>query len=109
MFIDPTKANGHQVTFLRTDPRHLDINGLGTPLETGAKQDFNSMLSEALHGVNNDQIKMSDLAQKLVTDPDKVDAHDVTIASAQAQMSLGIAKAVIDRAVTAYKEIINIR
>lgn len=109
MFIDPTKVSGNLVSMTRSDSRHLDIKGRMSPLEQPTKETFSDMLSQAMHGVNDDQIKMTDLNKQLVTDPNSVDVHDVTIAAAQANMSLGLAKAVIDRAVTAYKEIINIR
>lgn len=108
-FIDPSLASGHIFRLERTDPRHFDLNGGQGPVGEMPKESFQSLLSEALHGVNADQIKSEDLMQKMIVDPDSVDIHDVTIAMAEAQMSLGIAKAVIDRAVTAYKEIINIR
>ena len=45
----------------------------------------------------------------MITDPDSVDVHDVTIALAEANLALSMTKAVVDRALAAYREIINVR
>jgi flagellar hook-basal body complex protein FliE len=59
--------------------------------------------------VNDSQVTAVDLAQKMVTDPDSVNVHDVTIALAEANMALSMTKAIVDRALAAYREIINVR
>ena len=68
----------------------------------------NAMVS-AIEGVNSSQMKATDLYQKMVTDPNSVDVHDVTLAAAEASMSLNLAKTVVERAVQAYRDIINMR
>ena len=45
----------------------------------------------------------------MITDPDSVDAHDVTTAMARANLSLNIARTVMDRIVKGWKEVINLR
>ena len=45
----------------------------------------------------------------MLTDPNSVDIHDITLASAKATLSLSITKELMDRAIRAYKEIINVR
>jgi flagellar hook-basal body complex protein FliE len=45
----------------------------------------------------------------MVTDPTSVNVEDVTIALAEANLSLSMTKAVVDRALAAYREIINVR
>ena len=49
------------------------------------------------------------LSQKMVTDPGSVNVEDVTIALADANLALSMTKAIVDRALAAYREIINIR
>ena len=39
----------------------------------------------------------------MITDPESVDVHDVTIALAEANLSLSMTKAIIDRAIRAYR------
>jgi flagellar hook-basal body complex protein FliE len=50
-----------------------------------------------------------DLTQRMITAPDSVDVHDVTIALAEANLAISMTKAIVDRALTAYREIINVR
>ncbi len=67
------------------------------------------MVLDELNTVNNLQLKSDELSRRLVTDPDSVDVHDVTIALAEANMSLNITKAVVDRVIRAYRDIITAR
>ena len=59
--------------------------------------------------MNDSQLKSMDLTQQMVTNPDSVNVHDVTIALAEANLSLSMTKAIVDRALAAYREIINVR
>lgn len=103
-------AHGGQIEQLRTDPRHFDVTGRMGPLAGDApKASFQDAMQAAMEGVNADQIKATDLYQKMITDPNSVDAHDVTLAGAEAQMSLNLAKNVIERGLQAYRDIINMR
>jgi flagellar hook-basal body complex protein FliE len=103
------QTKGWDVEVLRTDPRHFDSSGNTGPLAKDTKETFQGMLNTAIEGVNSDQIKATDLYQRMVTDPDSVDVHDVTIAAAKAQMSLNLAKTTIERGLQAYRDIINMR
>jgi flagellar hook-basal body complex protein FliE len=102
-------AHGDKIEQLRTDPRHFDVNGHMGPLGDDKKATFADAMQAAMEGVNDDQIKASDLYQKMITDPNSVDVHDVTLAGAEAQMSLNLAKNVIERGLQAYRDIINMR
>lgn len=70
---------------------------------------FENYLVEALDSVNSQQQNVSSLQQKVITNPDEVDIHDVTIAMSKAQMSLNLAKTVIDRLVSGWNEISTTR
>lgn len=87
-------------------PKHIDLQVVDS-LE--GKKDFKSLFFEALGSVNKDQEMVSFLTEKAITSPSEVDAHDITIAMAKANMSLSITKSVTDRVVKAYQEIINMR
>ena len=101
---------GNLIEQLRSDARHFDVNGRMGPLEGQAtKATFQDAMIQAMEGINADQIRSSDLYQQMVTNPDSVDAHDVTLAGAQAQMSLNLAKSVVERGLQAYRDIINMR
>ena len=68
----------------------------------------NAMLS-ALDSVSADQHFASLMSQAAILDPDSVDVHDVTIAQAQANMSLNITRTVLNRLVQSWRDIINTR
>lgn len=109
-----TQATGDLVSLARTNPLHYTANGT---LEAGQKaktQDsgigsFQDAMLKAMDGVNDDQAKSTDLVQQMLVDPDSVDAHDVTIAMAEASLSLNLAKTIMSRVVTAWKDVINTR
>ena len=81
-------------------------SGLGG---TEGKKSFQDFLLEAVNTVNNQQNEVSGLAEKLITNPDEVDVHDVTIAMAKARQSLNLAQNVIDRLTTSWNEITTTR
>ena len=62
-----------------------------------------------MNAANADQMNSQDLFVKMITEPDSVEVHDVTIAMAKANMSLQMTKSIVDGAVKAYKDIINMR
>ena len=120
-FIDPTQAVGDIVKMARTNPRHLaglgeaEVAG-GTGIPDGqagatgmAEQKFGDLLLGALGNVNDSQVTAMNLSQKMITDPKSVNVEDVTIALADANLALSMTKAIVDRALAAYREIINIR
>ena len=71
----------------------------------GQSKSFQSYLLDALSTVNSQQLDVTAVQEKLITDPDDVDIHDVTIAMAKARQSLNLAQTVIDRLVTGWNEI----
>lgn len=105
------EALGDVVTMTRTSPKHLAGVGETAALSEGAGVEaaFGELLLKALNQVNDRQVAAIDLAQQMITDPDTVDVHDVTIALAEANLALSMTKAVVDRALAAYREIINVR
>ena len=99
----------------RTNPMHYTANGVAGILDDGSGDDskggasFQDALLKAMDGVSSSQTKSDNLLQKVVADPSSVDAQDVTIAMAEANMSLNLAKTILSRIVTAWKDVINTR
>ena len=111
-FIDPTQAAGDLVKLARTNAHHL--GGIGETATAaastgGTEQTFGSMLMGALGSVNDSQLTAARLSQQMITDPNSVNVEQVTIALADANLALSMTKAIVDRALAAYREIINIR
>lgn len=76
------------------------------PVERGA---FESYLMDAMATMNQQQIDVENIQEKVITDPDSLDIHDVTTAMAKAQMSLNLAQTVIDRLVSGWNELSTTR
>jgi flagellar hook-basal body complex protein FliE len=109
--LDPSQVAGSLVNLVRTDPRHLAGAGDAEPAAAagGVEGDFGQLLMKALGGVNDSQLTAMDLSQKAFTDPSSVNVEDVTIALANASLALSMTKSIVDRALAAYREIINTR
>jgi len=109
-----TQATGDLVSLARTNPLHYTANGILEGEQKAKSSDssvgsFQDALLKAMDGVNGDQAKSSDLVQQMLVDPDSVDAHDVTIAMAEASLSLNLAKTIMSRIVSTWKDVINTR
>lgn len=98
------QARGDQFALKVTDPRHF-----GGEAKKSGEGGFASLLMDGMNEVNAKQNQYAELSQKAVLDPGSVDPHDITIAGAEANLSLNIAKNVIDRVIRAYKEITTLR
>ncbi len=100
----------------RTNPAHLGTKALGvmesfsSEKKTSVSENsFESYLLDALEKINGQQTDVDKLGEKLITDPDSVDIHDVTIAMAKAQMSLSLAQTVVDRVITGWTNLSQTR
>ncbi len=103
------QVSGDVVAMKRTDARHLDADGKAAPLGREERDGFARMGVDVLGDVSGQLNESQALFQRMITNPDSVDIHDVTIAMAKAEMSLNLTKAVVDRSVKAYNDIINFR
>lgn len=102
-----SQVNGDQFTLARTNTNHFAAPG--DPAQQPEKGGFGNMLMESIQEVNAMQHEAADLSVTAALDPDAVDAHDVTIATAKAELALNITKNVTDRVIQGYKDIINLR
>jgi flagellar hook-basal body complex protein FliE len=95
----------------RADHRRTAVSGeeAVNSADSAPKASFEAHLLNALNDVNKAQNNSGELTRKLITDPDSVNVHNVTIAGAEATLALSMAKAIVDKSVTAYRDIINIR
>ena len=108
---DSIQAMGDVVTMKTNNPAHVgsDLTYTQKTSLGSESKGFGEVLETALNSVNQLEMESEDLSQLMVTDPDEVDVHDITIAMGQANLALNITKAVVDKALQAYKEIINMR
>ena len=110
-----TMSSLSSVEMIRTNPAHAGTAKLSSILPGSENSNsiqneknmgtFESYLVNAVSAMNNQQLDVGRVQEKLITDPDSVDIHDVTTAMAKAQMSLSLAQTVIDRLVTGWNEL----
>lgn len=103
--LNNNQVSGDFFALKTTDARHMADGKAPKAPAT----DFGGLLMDSMNEVNAKQIQYSDLSQKAVIDPSSVDPHDITIAGAEANLSLNIAKNVIDRVIRAYRDITSLR
>ena len=121
-YLNPSSVYGDMISLARTHPRHMGgTAGKGVaPFSaqqaaapgtesTRKETTFGNLLFQALNTVNNVQRQSLSMNEKLVTDPNQVNVHEVTTALAEANLTLSITKAIAERVISAYREIINIR
>jgi flagellar hook-basal body complex protein FliE len=70
---------------------------------------FTESMLDALDKVSAYEQFASNLSQAALIDPDSVNIEDVTIAQAEASMSLNIARNVLNRLVQSWRDLINTR
>ena len=70
---------------------------------------FDQAMLQALDKVSAYQNYHQDLIQQAIIDPESVNIEDISIAQAQANMSLNIARTILNRVVQSWKDIINTR
>lgn len=100
---------GDIIGLKKTNPKHFGEVSPATEEKDDISTSFGNMLNSALKKVNNSQIEYTQLAQKMITSPNEVNPHEVTEAMAKAQFSLSFTKAIRDRVIHAYQEIMNMR
>jgi flagellar hook-basal body complex protein FliE len=110
MVLSAQQVAGDVIGLSRTHANHLS-SALAPPRAAGAGTGdaFADLLMQALNGVNALQQEADRVSVQFVTSPDSVETHDVTLALAKANMAVSITKAVVDRALRAYSDIISIR
>ena len=101
-------ASMPSVTSIKGVSKDTELYSLSGVKEASSKS-FQDYLMDALNSVNGSQLEVNAVQEKLITNPDDVDIHDVTIAMSKARMSLNLAQNVIDRITTSWNEITTTR
>lgn len=101
----------------KIDPVHVDnfrsrMTSSTNDIDLSANpkaQNFEQTLLKAFDMMNEKQVKVDSLNERLLVDPESVNAHDVTLAMAEAGLSLKIAQTVIDKTIKSWNDIITSR
>jgi len=123
-YISPSGAKNYAAEMNLTHPSHMQTPdspyfGSGNKVialektistEHGSKaRTFEHAMLQALDKVSGAQLHVSELEKEAIINPDSVDIHDITIAQAEANMSLGITRNILSRMVQGWRDIINTR
>ena len=113
-----------QISMLQTHPKHMGPldspyagsgkNILSLEKKIGAEGitgagTFEKAMLQALDKVSGAQQFATNLEREAIINPDSIDAHDVTIAQAEASMALNITRNVLSRLVQGWRDLINTR
>lgn len=77
--------------------------------ENPSAQNFEQLLLKAFDSMNAKQTKLDSLSEQMIVNPESVDVHDITVAMAEAGLSLKIAQTFIDRVVKTWNDITTAR
>jgi len=105
----PTHMAFQRESFLGMGNR---LNEMGERIGAGAvtrSGTFERAMLQALDRVSAYQQFSADLHQEAIVNPGSVDVHDITIAQAQARISLDITRNVLNRVVQGWRDLINTR
>ena len=123
-FVSASGAKNYATQMVRTHPKHMGpvdspYFGSGNKMlnlrETiGADGitragTFEDAMLQALDKVSGSQQRVSSLEKEAIINPETVDIHDITIAQAEASMSLSITRNVLSRLVQGWRDLINTR
>lgn len=105
------EGQGYKFSLKTTNPMHYSspISANRAPKDGDIISQFGTMFKMAIDSVNDKQIKSDNLIVEAGTNPDQVDISDVMNSIAEAELSLSMTKAVVDRAIRAYQEISTMR
>ncbi|MDR0539303.1 MAG: flagellar hook-basal body complex protein FliE [Spirochaetaceae bacterium] len=70
---------------------------------------FSEEMLKSIDKVSTLENRASALAEEAITNPGSIDAHDLTIAEAEASMALNIARTILNRLTQAWRDVINAR
>jgi len=87
----------------------LTLKSAEAKSESNPVESFSDVLKNAFFKVSDLQNKSDSMVQQMITNPGKVNVHDVTALMSQSEMALSFTKAVTDRVINAYREVTNLR
>lgn len=108
-FLKADQVAGDRISLAVTHPGHMQGTVNPGNRDDQDNGDFGGLITKAINSANDTVQNSAALTEQYIIDPDSVDVHDVTIAMSEANMAVSLTKSVVDNALKAYREIINIR
>lgn len=102
--ISKVKPLGYKVSLKATNSKHFNFTQ-----NVEQKPSFLNYLKSSINNTNNSIINSEKLQQQLVIDPESVSIDEVTIAAKEAEITLNLTKTILNKLISGYKDLINIR
>lgn len=102
--INSIEPEGYIVRLKATNKKHFNFIH-----EEKNNPSFLNYLEASIKNTNDKIINSEKLQQQLVIDPESVSIDEVTIAAKEAEITLNLTKTILNKLITAYKDLINIR
>lgn len=99
---------GNHIDLKVTNPKHISASNEVRNADHLEKS-FAEVLENAVVDLNDLQHNAHNMLNLMITNPESVNAHDVSIALTKAEVSMHFFKSIADRVITAYRELTNIR
>jgi flagellar hook-basal body complex protein FliE len=100
-------SNNYDVFVKTTNPKHL--GQVRESNSSNVEKSFGEALLSAIDGANKSQLKSRELEELAVVSPEEVDVNDIMIAEEESRLSLLFVKTVIDKGISAWRELLNLR
>ncbi|MCX8058388.1 MAG: flagellar hook-basal body complex protein FliE [Spirochaetes bacterium] len=98
------EPDGYKVELKATSEKHFNFK----PKKDNSLT-FSNYIKDSIISTNESIAKSELLQEKLITDPTSVNIEEVTIAAKEAEVSLNLAKTILNKLIQGYKDLINIR
>ncbi len=103
------QVTGNNPGLKTTSDLHFNENGVMQPKADKNAATFSQILIDAVNKTDSLVNEYDDLEEQMVLNPEKVDVHEVMIASEKARMSLSFLKSITEKAIKAYNDIMMLR
>ncbi|HCL58110.1 MAG TPA: flagellar hook-basal body complex protein FliE [Spirochaetia bacterium] len=99
----------YDVFLSKTNDKHIDLEGFKPSNPDNVVPSFTEALNTALGNVNNLQLQSEQLQVAMITNPESIDPHQVSIAATKAEMALSFTNAITSRIINGFKDLQNLR
>jgi len=104
MIIGP---DGYYVNMKITSHKH--ISPTREIKDKSIEKNFGEILLKLVDDINQKESKAKELQELAVVSPEEVNVHEVIIAEEEARISLLFAKTVIEKGISAWRDLLNLR
>ncbi len=112
MYKVPSVGKGVDVSSFEVQNFRQDMTSSTNDIELSSNpvgQSFEQVLLKTFDMMNQKQTRVDAMTEKMIINPESVDPHDLTIAMAEASLSLKMTQAIVDKAIKAWGEITTTR